>query len=260
MKKALAVLLLVVFCFGWMPSYAGNTTFNTSSVDQGVVSIFYPNNSGQYKVMVQKENDKVFYNLIHDQIDVPLTFGNGSYDIALLKKVTGNEYEFVDELSLNLKMASPNAPYLTSVQTVDWKDASLMEATMNELVNDQMTDAEIVEVVYTYIVDNFDYDYEKIDGLTNLYIPNMDEFIVDGTGICYDYSALFAGMLRSRNIPAKLVKGYRSGIDAYHAWNEVYLDGQWIVVDTTTDSILKSEGMFTMMQQDPRLFNIVHTY
>jgi transglutaminase-like putative cysteine protease len=260
MKKTLTVLLFVVFCFGIAPSFAENTTFDTSSVDQGVISIFYPNDSAQYKVMVQKEDEKVFYNLINDEIHVPLTFGNGQYDVALLKKVTGNEYEFVDQVSFNTKMASTNAPYLTSVQTVDWEDASLMEATMNELVNDQMTDAEIVEAVYNYIVDNFEYDYEKINGLSTLYTPNIDEFIMDGTGICYDYSALLAGMLRSRNIPTKLVKGYRSGIDAYHAWNEVYLDGQWIIVDATTDSILKSEGMFTMMQQDPRLFNTVHTY
>lgn len=260
MKRTLAVLLVFVFCLGIIPTYAGNSIFDTSSVDQGVISVSYPNNSGQYKVMVQKGNERVFYNLINNEIRVPLTYGNGQYDFALLKRVTGNEYELVDELSLNAKMASPNAPYLTSSQTVDWKDASLMEATMKTIVNDDMSDAEIVEAVYNYIVDNFEYDYEKINGLSNLYTPNVDEFLMDGTGICYDYSALFAGMLRSRNIPTKLVKGYRSGIDAYHAWNEVYLDGQWIVVDTTSDSILKADGMFTMMQQDSRLFTIVHTY
>lgn len=264
MKKTLVVLLTLVVCFGSFGSFADAVQFDTTSADQGVISVSYSlasnQNSGQYKVMVQSGNDKVFYNLIEDEISVPLTYGNGHYTVALLEKVAGTEYKFVDEESLQVKMAFPTAPYLTSSQTVNWTDANLMKATVNALVNDEMSDAEIVDAVYNYVVDNYSYDYDKINGLTSLYTPNIDGFMRDGSGICYDYSALFAGMLRSQNIPTKLVKGYRSGIDAYHAWNEVYIDGEWIVVDTTSDAILKTAGMFTMMQQDPRLFTVVHTY
>lgn len=264
MKKTLVVLLTLTICFGSFGSFADSVQFDTTSADQGVISVSYSGvsrqDSGQYKVMVQKGDDKVFYNLIDEEISVPLTYGNGNYNLALLEKVSGTEYKFVDKESLQVKMASSTAPYLTSSQTVKWTDANLMKATVSALVNDSMTDAEIVDAVYNYVVDTYSYDYDKIGGLTSLYTPNIDEFIVDGSGICYDYSALFAGMLRSQNIPTKLVKGYRSGIDAYHAWNEVYIDGQWIVVDTTSDAILKAAGMFTMMQQDSRLFTVVHTY
>lgn len=260
MKKTLVVLLTLAICFGSFASFADSVMFDTSSADQGVISISNPNASGQYKVMVQKGSEKVFYNMVEDEISVPLTYGNGTYNVALLEKVSGKEYKFVEEKTMQVKMASSNAPYLTSSQTVDWKDANMMKATVNTLVNDGMTDAEKVDAVYSFIVDNYSYDYDKINGLTSLYTPSIDEFLVDGSGICYDYSALFAGMLRSQGIPTKLVKGYRSGIDAYHAWNEVYIDGEWIVVDTTTDAILKSSGMFTMMQQDARLFTVVHTY
>lgn len=260
MKKTLVVFLAMVICFGTMGSFADTTYFDTTSADRGIISVSYQGQSGQHKVMVQKGEDKVFYNLIDDSITIPLTYGSGTYKVALLEKVAGKEYKFVDEESVHVKMASPTAPYLTSSQTVNWKDAELMKATVRTLVNDDMSDSEIVDAVYNYIVDTYSYDYDKINGLTSLYTPNVDAFIQDGSGICYDYSALFAGMLRSQGIPTKLVKGYRSGIDAYHAWNEVYLDGQWIVVDTTTDAILKSDGMFTMIEQDPRQFNTIHTY
>ncbi len=43
-------------------------------------------------------------------------------------------------------------------------------------------------------------------------------------------------MLRSIDIPTKLVMGYKNDIEKYHAWNEVYLDGKWINLDTTYDS------------------------
>ncbi|MBU5438687.1 transglutaminase domain-containing protein [Tissierella sp. MSJ-40] len=45
-------------------------------------------------------------------------------------------------------------------------------------------------------------------------------------------------MLRSQGIPTKLVKGYKNDLKAYHAWNEVLLDNNWVIVDTTYDAAL----------------------
>ena len=55
-------------------------------------------------------------------------------------------------------------------------------------------------------------------------------------------------MLRSIGIPCNIVSGYALGIDGVdtwaeltdtktqnHAWNEVYIDGRWVIVDTTWD-------------------------
>lgn len=259
MKKALVILLTIVAFANASLSYA-DELFDTSSADQGVVTVSYSAADSKVKVMVQMNDEKVFYNLVEDQITVPLTFGNGRYEIAVLENVSGSQYKIVEETTANVKMASPVVPFLTNTQTVNWESTDMMKATVSSIVNEDMNDQEKVDAVYNYIVDNFSYDYDKINTLDSNYVPNIDEFLMDGSGICYDYSALFAGMLRSQGIPVKLVKGYRNGIDAYHAWNEVYVDGNWIVVDTTTDSILKSSGMFTMLEQDSRLFTTVHTY
>jgi transglutaminase-like putative cysteine protease len=48
---------------------------------------------------------------------------------------------------------------------------------------------------------------------------------------------LTAVLLRESGIPAKLVMGYKKGMDVYHAWNEVYLNGDWVTVDTTLDAV-----------------------
>ena len=46
-------------------------------------------------------------------------------------------------------------------------------------------------------------------------------------GICFDYAALMAGMLRSQNVPCKLVVGYAG--TAYHAWINVWTEESgWI--------------------------------
>ena len=49
-------------------------------------------------------------------------------------------------------------------------------------------------------------------------------------------------MLRSQGIPTKLVKGYSDNVDGYHAWNEVYINEEWITIDTTLDAVLGSIG------------------
>ena len=52
------------------------------------------------------------------------------------------------------------------------------------------------------------------------YLPDLDEVLASGKGICFDYAALMAGMLRSQDIPCKLVVGYAD--TAYHAWISVW--------------------------------------
>lgn len=43
-------------------------------------------------------------------------------------------------------------------------------------------------------------------------------------------------MLRSVDVPAKLVMGNTSYVTQYHAWNEVLLNGKWVTIDTTVDA------------------------
>ena len=55
----------------------------------------------------------------------------------------------------------------------------------------------------------------------------VDDILAAKKGICFDYAAVMTAMLRSQNIPCKLVVGYAGTI--YHAWIDVYVDGTgWI--------------------------------
>ncbi len=61
---------------------------------------------------------------------------------------------------------------------------------------------------------NVDYDYDKaqniVDNNVTGYLPDPDETLSTKKGICYDYAALAAAMLRSQGIPTKLITGYVS--------------------------------------------------
>lgn len=56
-------------------------------------------------------------------------------------------------------------------------------------------------------------------------------------------------MLRSVNIPTKLVMGYSSYVTVYHVWNEVMLNGNWVIIDTTVDAgFYKSKKSVSMIK------------
>lgn len=81
--------------------------------------------------------------------------------------------------------------------------------------------------IYNFVIKNISYDEEKAQNVSYGYLPNVDDTLASGTGICFDYAALMTAMLRSQNIPTKLEVGY-SG-DTYHAWISTYVDDKgWV--------------------------------
>lgn len=68
-----------------------------------------------------------------------------------------------------------------------------------------LSDDQLIIVIYEYILSAIEYDFEKINGLDYTYLPNIDETFDTGKGICYDYCVLFASMLRSEGIPTRMV-------------------------------------------------------
>ncbi|MBX9470401.1 transglutaminase-like domain-containing protein [Microcella sp.] len=54
-------------------------------------------------------------------------------------------------------------------------------------------------------------------------------------GVCRDYAHLVVGLLRSMNVPARLVSVYAPGLDPmdFHAVAEAAIEGEWRVVDAT---------------------------
>lgn len=64
------------------------------------------------------------------------------------------------------------------------------------------------------------------------------ELIVDPRGDCTEFADLLTTLARSQGIPATTIFGLAytdapSPAFAYHAWNELYVDGAWMAVDPT---------------------------
>lgn len=225
------------------------TTVNASSIDtnwlnisklnEGVIGVKYevPKDK-RTKLMITKDNNSYTYNLFSNkQTELfPLQQGNGSYKISVLENTTGNKYKVVYTEVVDLSLNNTNLVYLNSVQNIKWSSSDKAIQKAQQLVQGKTTDEQKVKAIYNYIVQNVQYDFKLAGSVSTDYIPSIDNTLTNKKGICYDYSSLFAAMLRSVNIPTKLVMGNTSYVNEYHAWNEVLLNGKWVTIDTTVDA------------------------
>ena len=133
----------------------------------------------------------------------------------------------------NVKLNSEQAPFLVPNMFVNYNDSSAVVAKARELAAGCTNQGDVVRNIYEWVVANITYDHDKAAELASAtgYVPDPDATLASGTGICFDYASLGAAMLRSLGIPCKVVTGYVSPDDVYHAWNMVYIDGEWVSVE-----------------------------
>lgn len=258
-RRVLSLLLVFVFLFGIMGTSNAAESFGVTTIDNKQLMINSVAYGSNVRVMVEKGTEKYFYSMNKTQEFIPLQLGDGVYTVKLLKNIEGNKYQVLGSSETNVSQWNENV-YLTSSQPVYWNNQAVMEDLAATLFAETDSDYQKMLKAYNYIVNNIKYDYEKINYLNDSYIPSIDETITSGQGICYDYSAVFAGLLRSQGIPTKLVKGYAAGVDVYHAWNEVYVNGSWIIIDTTFDAAYYQNNMTVQMAKSQMDYQKVREY
>lgn len=207
---------------------------DTSCLAEGYVGAA-ATSSSRLKFQVSKGEMSYNYDLPGDNtpIVVPLNMGDGPYNFRVMQNTSGNNYVELFSVIENVKLNSEVAPFLVPNMFVDYDESSAVTAKARELAEGCANQADIVRNVYDWVVENITYDHDKAAQLAEVtgYVPNPDETLSSGTGICFDYASLGAAMLRSLGIPCKVVTGYVSPDNVYHAWNMVYIDGEWVSVE-----------------------------
>ena len=118
-------------------------------------------------------------------------------------------------------------PFLYPNQYVWFTKDTEAIALAEEVVTPADTDLDAVALVYDYVTSHVTYDWDKAKTVESDYLPDVDETLRSGKGICFDYAALMAAMLRSQKIPTRLEIGYAG--TTYHAWISTYItDVGWV--------------------------------
>lgn len=254
-KLILASCLLSIILWTFSPVISNATsvlTIDKSLLNQGAVTVKgLPKDSQGLLIRISKGLEHYDYQITEGQA-YPLQMGNGTYHILLATLVNANQYRVLSKEQVVVQINNESSIFLHSIPNVSWKEALKVSEKAKELVEGLTTDAEKTKAIYSYITHTIAYDWKKVEGLGQNYTPNLDQVYVSGSGICYDYSAVFAGMLRSVGVPTKLIMGYnKSNLEVYHAWNQVWLndEGRWVTIDTTYDALYVQNNKVAAMEK-----------
>lgn len=196
-----------------------------SNTADGYVMVKYTAATSQkLKVIVKGPKTTYTYNLAADKAwdTYPLSDGSGAYTIGVYENVSGTKYAGVLSQSISVTLKDEFAPFVRPNQYVDYENAPKTVAKAAELVSGKTKELDKVQAVYDFVVKNIKYDKQLAATVKSGYLPVLDTVLEKKTGICFDYAALMAGMLRSQGIPCKLVVGYAG--QTYHAWISVYTE------------------------------------
>ncbi len=128
-----------------------------------------------------------------------------------------------------------------------------MKEVLREIVDDEMTDLEKLRAIHDFLVMEVVYDGSLLNmveaGASPSAIAAYDAFYLEGVfnskkAVCDGISKAFAALANMEGIRCVTVEGYAAdnpeGLG--HAWNKVYLDGDWYIVDATSDGTVVGES------------------
>ena len=213
-------------------------TIDTSTTTDGYVTVAVTNTE-RIKFQVICGDMSYNYDVPGDGTPVtcPLNMGNGFYTFRVMQNTSGDNYVELNSSDADVTLANEFTPFLRPSTIVRYDDGSACVAKARELVAPAANQGDALQAVCNFVIGHVSYDNDKASKVANVtgYLPNPDETLATGKGICFDYAALGAAMLRSQGIPAKVMTGYVSPEDVYHAWMSVYIDGSWHNVQFSVD-------------------------
>lgn len=196
---------------------------DASHTDEGYVMVRYMGKNPKVKLQLEMSGGQTYtYLLSKDQIyeAFPFSSGDGIYSLRVYEQIKDDSYTLIFSEELAVTLQNEFLPFLYPNQYISFTSDSLAASISEQLCKDARSDAEAIGILYRYVCRNISYDMEKAAQAAYGYLPDVDEILTSGKGICFDYAAVLTAMLRSRGIPAKLEVGYAG--DAFHAWVSVY--------------------------------------
>lgn len=135
--------------------------------------------------------------------------------------------------------------YLGAENNIDPEHPEIRQLAQR-LTKDAASNYEKLEAVHQWVIENIAYDTAAYYGDGNSQVDAVD-VLNNGKSVCSGYANLMAALLRSAEVPTRVVSGYALGassdgswehveieyVGANHAWNEVYADDRWVIVDAT---------------------------
>lgn len=158
--------------------------------------------------------------------------------------------------------ATAATKYCTSVAEIPVEIRTEVE----NIVQNASSNRDRLKVIYDWIATNIYYNYGMLNGTVQRRTSALETYRSKNS-VCAGYANLTAAMCNAAGIPCRVVTGFATGVDTEstvedvwriygsylksgdldsfaaaigpyenHAWNEAYIDGKWVILDTTWGS------------------------
>jgi transglutaminase-like putative cysteine protease len=252
----------------------GRAVLDYSNASSGYVCALSYLDGVKVKVLVDAPDGNRYQYTINSSgsyITIPLSMGNGTYSIGVYENLYDDKYAPIFLQDVGVELTDEFGPFLYPNPFVEFSTDDATVQLSQEVTTNATSDVEAVDQIYMYVVQNFSYDYPKADSVAPGYMPNNDDMLASGEGICFDFASLTASMMRAQRLPTKLDVGYCG--QAYHAWIEVYTEDQgwvrkkiqfsgdsWVRMDPTFDSANQGKGDIERVIGDGKNYQPIFFY
>lgn len=175
-----------------------------------------------------------------------LRYGPGQYKVQIMTSKATERYNgnyYVDSVfTIENTDTRENIDFLAPTTDIQ-SDAKEIVDLSETIVHGLSSDMEKTSAIHNWVASNIAYDIESfMDGSYVRKRGDALKILEIKKGVCQGYAHLTAALNRAAGIPAKLITGeaIRRGEKwtgrTNHAWNEMLVDGKWIIQDTTWDA------------------------
>ena len=165
------------------PSSSSGTTalknngceIDTSKASSGTIRVRQNGSTTKVKVLVYFNGSSKYYQYTiptnNTWTSIPLQSGSGTYKVRFMKQVNGTSYTQMYSVTFQVGMQNANSAYLNPSQYVVYNSGSACVTKAKSLVAGAGSDAQKVSRIYSYIVNNISYDYNKMNNLPSAICP-----------------------------------------------------------------------------------------
>lgn len=150
---------------------------------------------------------------------------------------------FILVITCNINAQDKAIVFQNLVVNIPENESYSLKRISSLITKNHQTENQKLMAIFKFITQNYSYDYELQKQIENgTYLDQSDEDKLENVlktkkGVCDNFSILFHELAKRQNIKSKIIIGIAKDnqkmIIGSHAWNAVFVDNKWLIIDVT---------------------------
>ncbi|MCL1787500.1 MAG: transglutaminase domain-containing protein, partial [Defluviitaleaceae bacterium] len=126
---------------------------------------------------------------------------------------------------------------------------------VSEIIKPGMSDLEKETAINRYLMETAEYDFGALENAEKNNFEYTDKkyahsftpygVLINKVGVCASYAGAFKLLSEAAGLDAVVVVGRMNG-SLPHAWNRVFVDGDWMTIDVTSNDNIIENSLFNV--------------